>query len=80
MYLLAKKHGVGCPEQFAKLLTQHFLEKYSWVVKAKVHVLAYPWRRINGQQGGRPQEHYHAFVYVPEYERFATVNIAQTKP
>ncbi|EDV31372.1 uncharacterized protein Dana_GF15322 [Drosophila ananassae] len=46
VYLLAKKHGVESPEKFAILLAQHFLNKYSHVEEAHVHVEAYPWQRV----------------------------------
>lgn len=36
VYLLAKRHGVGSPEQFALLMARHFIDTYPFVVKAKV--------------------------------------------
>lgn len=46
VYLLAKKHGVESPEKFALLLAKHFINKYSHVEEAHVHVEAYPWQRV----------------------------------
>ncbi|XP_068141669.1 uricase [Drosophila tropicalis] len=46
VYLLAKKHGIESPEMFALLLAKHFLNKYSHVEEAHVHVEAYPWQRV----------------------------------
>ena len=67
VYLLAKKHGVGTPEQFAILVARHFLQTYSWVTKAEVKVEALRWSRIR-------QNHVHAFVAEPTYTRWAKVN------
>ncbi|KAH8283048.1 hypothetical protein KR054_011896 [Drosophila jambulina] len=62
VYLLAKKHGVESPEKFALLLAKHFINKYSHVEEAHVHVEAYPWQRVcqeetrtNGKDQGKPQ-------------------------
>ncbi|XP_017029386.1 uricase [Drosophila kikkawai] len=65
VYLLAKKYGVESPEKFALLLAKHFINKYSHVEEAHVHVEAYPWQRIcqdetktqvtNGQSQGQAQ-------------------------
>jgi len=68
VYLLAKKHGVGTPEQFAILVARHFLQTYSWVTKAEVKVEALRWSRIR-------QNHMHAFVAEPTYTRWAKVFI-----
>eukprot|EP00099_Drosophila_melanogaster_P013877 NP_476779.1 urate oxidase [Drosophila melanogaster] len=46
VYLLAKKHGIESPEKFALLLARHFINKYSHVEEAHVHVEAYPWQRV----------------------------------
>ncbi|XP_017069597.1 uricase [Drosophila eugracilis] len=46
VYLLAKKHGIESPEKFALLLAKHFINKYSHVEEAHVHVEAYPWQRV----------------------------------
>ncbi|KAH8248517.1 hypothetical protein KR032_000151 [Drosophila birchii] len=46
VYLLAKKYGVESPEKFALLLAKHFINKYSHVEEAHVHVVAYPWQRV----------------------------------
>jgi len=64
VYLLAKKHGVGNPEQFALLVARHFLQTYDWVIKAEVTVEALKWSRVR-------QNHVHAFVAEPTYTRWA---------
>ncbi|KAH8413290.1 hypothetical protein KR009_009754 [Drosophila setifemur] len=46
VYLLAKKHGIESPEKFALLLAKHFINRYSHVEEAHVHVEAYPWQRV----------------------------------
>ena len=68
MYLLAKKHGVGNPEQFALLVARHFLQTYDWVTKAEVTVEALKWSRVR-------ENHVHAFVAEPTYTRWAKVTI-----
>lgn len=71
VYLLAKKHGVTSPEQFAILLCRHFLSTYSHVLKAKVHIQQYPWQRI--EVDGK--KHNHAFVFTPVATRVCTVRM-----
>ncbi len=66
--LLAKKHGVSNPEEFALLVAAHFLDEYSWVTSAKVSVRMHPWQRIRVNDW---QQHNHAFISVPVYERHA---------
>ena len=64
VYLLAKKHGVGSPEQFAMLVAKHFVQTYSWVTKAEVTVEALNWQRVRG-------DHVHAFIATPTFTRWA---------
>jgi urate oxidase len=71
VYLLAKKHGVTCPEQFALLLCRHFVETYAHVVKVRVYIEQYPWRRIDAEG----KEHNHAFVFTPVATRFCTARL-----
>ena len=66
VYLLAKKHGVGNPEQFAILVAKHFLQTYDWVIKAEVIVEDLKWSRVR-------ETHVHAFIAVPTYTRWAKV-------
>lgn len=73
VYLLAKKHGVTCPEQFAILLCRHFLSTYSHVLKVQVHIEQYPWQRV--EIDGKP--HNHAFVFTPTAIRVCTVRMAK---
>ena len=73
VYLLAKKHGVTCPEQLALILARHFLDTYSFVEKARVYIEQSPWQRIDidGKQ------HRHAFIHTPVAIRFCTVRLAR---
>ena len=71
VYLLAKKHGVSCPEQLALELCRHFLQTYSHVLKAKVYIEQYPWQRI--EVDGK--KHNHAFVLTPVATRFCTARM-----
>jgi len=64
VYLLAKKHGVGNPEQFSMLVANHFVNTYSWVNRAEVKVEALNWKRVRG-------DHVHAFVAEPTFTRWA---------
>ena len=66
VYLLAKKHGVGNPEQFAILVAKHFIQTYSWVNRAEVKVEALNWKRVRG-------DHVHAFIAEPTFTRWAKV-------
>lgn len=70
VYILAKRYGVTSPEDFALLMTGHFLEKYSQVTATSVAVREYPWQRqvIDGRA------HNHAFVFCPEVEHTCTVS------
>lgn len=71
VYLLAKKHGVTCPEQFALVLCNHFLNTYSHVIKAKIYIEQYPWQRIDADG----KKHNHAFIFTPTAIRFATAHM-----
>jgi urate oxidase len=63
VYLLAQKHGVKSPEDFAILLCQHFLTKYKHVVKTSIHVEEVMWNRVN--YGDHAKLHNHAFIHTP---------------
>lgn len=69
VYLLAKKHGVSSPEQFALILARHFLDTYAHVLKVKVYIEQYPWRRVEADG----KAHNHAFIFTPTATRFCTV-------
>lgn len=71
VYLLAKKYGIESPEKFALLLAKHFLNKYTQVAEAHVHVEAYPWQRI--AQSGCNKPHNHAFVFTPTAQHYCDV-------
>lgn len=75
VYILAKKHGIKSPEEFALLLANHFLANYDHVVKTKIHVSERAWTRIQSQNG---QKHNHAFVSIPDAERSTTVTKSRT--
>lgn len=69
VYVLAKRHGITSPEDFALLLTEHFLAKYSQVTEVSISVREYPWQRqvVDGRA------HNHAFIFCPEVEHTCTV-------
>lgn len=69
VYLLAKKHGLQTPEEFAILLCAHFLYTYKHVAEVNINVEEYPWRRhkVDGEN------HNHAFVFSPETTRYCQV-------
>ncbi|EFX89027.1 hypothetical protein DAPPUDRAFT_233847 [Daphnia pulex] len=71
VYLLAKKHGVNSPEEFAILLCRHYLSTYAHVLKAQVQVELYPWQRIDADG----KKHNHAFVFTPVATRFCTARM-----
>lgn len=69
VYLLAKKHGVQTPEEFAILVCSHFLYTYRHVAEVNVNVEEYPWQRHTVD--GEP--HNHAFVFTPTTTRYCQV-------
>ncbi|KAH8358756.1 hypothetical protein KR093_002238 [Drosophila rubida] len=81
VYLLAKKYGFESPEKFALILAKHFLNKYSHVEEAHVHIEAYPWQRIRQDYGNARnsgsydnfQSHNHAFIFTPTATHFCDV-------
>lgn len=46
VYILAKKHGIKGPEEFALRLSKHFMSTYSHVEEVHIHIEEYPWQRI----------------------------------
>jgi len=70
VYILAKQFGVKCPEEFGLRLANHFLNKYPWVVRARINITQHPWARILDTKG---DEHNHAFVSTPTSTRVAEV-------
>jgi len=58
VYALAQQHGIGSIETFAGRLAKHFLDRFSHVGSAVVHIEERPWSRIviDGN------EHPHSFV------------------
>ncbi|KAK2144123.1 hypothetical protein LSH36_783g00006 [Paralvinella palmiformis] len=69
VYILAKKHGVSCIEEFGMILAAHFLKQYSHVTKADIYIEEKPWNRI--QMDG--MEHAHAFIENGDAIRFCHV-------
>ena len=76
MYQLARTTDCASPEEFGKLIAEHFLKTYHWVSKAKITLWEDPWARIevNGQQ------HNHAFTKNTTERRFAEVEHARGMP
>lgn len=58
VYVLAKDHSFDSPEQFALILTKHFVDRYGQVSGARVEIAVTPWQRI----GVNGQPHVHSFV------------------
>lgn len=74
VYILAKQHGVKNPETFGLLLAEHFINKYPWVVRARVDIKQYPWQRLLDTKG---KLHNHAFLSTPTNTRLARVILAR---
>lgn len=68
--LLPTHEQVTSPEDFALLLTSHFLEKYPQVIATNVKVREYPWQRqvVDGRA------HNHSFIFCPEVEHTCQVS------
>jgi urate oxidase len=76
VYILAKKHGVKSPEDFASILCNHFLSTYSHVTKAVVTVEEVMWNRISyGEHADKQKCHNHAFIHTPICTRFSKVTL-----
>jgi urate oxidase len=73
VYVMAKKFGIKSPEDFAILLCNHFLSKYSHVMKVVIEVEEMMWKRISYAEGNTQMQHNHAFVHTPICTRTATV-------
>lgn len=58
VYALARRHGVGAPEEFALRLARYFVDGFEQVTGARQEVLAHSWGRITTDAG----PHDHAFV------------------
>jgi urate oxidase len=93
VYLLAKKYGIQNPEEFALLLAEHFLNKYSHVQETHIHIEEYPWQRICQDEIGCTDPsncnfstfndrrmHNHAFLFTPTSLRFCDVVQRRTDP
>jgi urate oxidase len=76
VYILAKKHGVKSPEDFAIILCKHFLSTYSHVTKAVVNVEEVMWNRVTyGEHANKQKMHNHAFIHTPICTRFTEVRL-----
>ncbi|CRK93380.1 CLUMA_CG006916, isoform A [Clunio marinus] len=76
VYILAKKYGVKSPEDFAILLSKHFLSTYNHVTKVAVGVEELTWNRITyDDRGDSQKQHNHAFIHVPSCKRFTNVTL-----
>lgn len=73
VYVLAKKFGIKSPEDFAILLCNHFLSKYSHVMNVVISVEETLWNRISYGEGSTQMFHNHAFVHTPICTRGTTV-------
>lgn len=69
VYMLAKKHPMSCPEQFALALGRQFLEQYSHVQAARILIKERPWKRF--EKNGIP--HSHGFVLAGDGVRVCDV-------
>jgi urate oxidase len=74
VYALAKDHPLNSIEEFGLALVRHFLAAGPTVKRARVHIVEYPWNRI--EVNGRPHEH--SFVRGSG-ERSATVTGTATR-
>lgn len=70
VYLMAKKHGIRSPEEFALLLCSHFLYTYKHVAEVSINVEEYPWSRHYVNE----VPHNHAFVMSPIATRYCQVS------
>ncbi|MBU6454179.1 MAG: urate oxidase [Cyanobacteria bacterium REEB67] len=70
VYALAAKNDLNDIESFARLLAEHFLQKYAHVSQSNVHIVEDLWQRI--ESGGKP--HAHSFVGGGSEKRVATVH------
>eukprot|EP00088_Acartia_fossae_P052184 TRINITY_DN5880_c0_g1_i13.p1 TRINITY_DN5880_c0_g1~~TRINITY_DN5880_c0_g1_i13.p1 ORF type:complete len:303 (-),score=65.14 TRINITY_DN5880_c0_g1_i13:87-995(-) len=70
VYILAKQFGVECVEEFGMRLANHFINKYPWVMKARISITQHPWNRVLDDKG---LQHNHAFVSTPTSTRVAQV-------
>lgn len=77
VYIIAKQGGITTPEDFALRLANHFINKYSWVVTARIQVKQFPWKRILDSEG---KEHNHAFVSTPSSVRSCGVVLERGSP
>jgi urate oxidase len=65
VYVLAKKFGIKSSEDFATLLCNHFLSKYSHVLKVVINIEEMLWNRISYGEGITQSFHNHAFIHTP---------------
>ncbi|WP_345751971.1 factor-independent urate hydroxylase [Microbacterium rhizophilus] len=72
VFALAKKHGVGSPERFLTILSEHFTGEFDWIEGGLWQAEQYEWERIVVDGAG----HDHAFVRKGQGTRLATVQVS----
>lgn len=74
VYILAKKHDCGTPEEFARDLALGFLAEYSHLESASIQVEEVPWARVETEDG---LKHAHGFVKTASGTRAAVAKAAR---
>ncbi|CAG8070051.1 unnamed protein product [Penicillium salamii] len=75
IYITAKQNPVTPPELFGSILGTHFIEKYSHIHAAHVHIVTHRWERMNVD--GKP--HPHSFVKPGAETRDVQVDVTEGK-
>src|SRR5688572_29816227 len=73
VYLLARRHGVTTPEEFAERLAAHYLSRDPGPERVRIEISARPWRRIDVD--GAP--HPHAFAEAGSERRAVRLDRAR---
>ncbi|WP_309068045.1 factor-independent urate hydroxylase [Microbacterium sp.] len=71
VFALAKTHGVGSPERFLTILSQHFTDSFDWIEGGLWQAEQYTWERILVDGSG----HDHSFVRTGGGTRLASVQV-----
>ncbi|CAL5869625.1 uncharacterized protein PFLUO_LOCUS3855 [Penicillium psychrofluorescens] len=75
IYITAKQQPVNPPELFGSILGTHFIQKYSHIHAAHVHIVTHRWVRM--QVDGKP--HPHSFVKDSPETRDVQVDVVEGK-
>jgi urate oxidase len=67
VYAFAKEHGVGEPEEFARLLGRHFVSTQPQIETAKITIESYAWERLGP----------HSFQRQGSYTRTCVVTVSE---